>query len=250
MNDVDHFYLQREDQLALVGWLRKMFVLSEELAITITRQDRVGGGDPRVSMGEREQPLPFNAHASEVADDLNATLVAWARHVCEHRGVAYNGKPGVLGLARWLDRNIIALALTPGSEEALDEISDAIRRAQRALDRPPVARVLLGVCPHCRSRVMADPGNDSADCRTCGAELTLDAVRKRIDGSMIGMILPAKEAAEVLSARYGVPIKAKTVYDMAYRKTDPISTVTLADGTVAFPLGPVVADLRRRGKVS
>ncbi|MFC9769394.1 hypothetical protein, partial [Rhodococcus jostii] len=68
------------------------------------------------------------------------TLVAWVRHVCESRRVDYDGRDGTLGVARWLDRNIIALAMTEGSGEALDEIQYAMRRARWATDRPAAKR--------------------------------------------------------------------------------------------------------------
>ncbi|MFD7046128.1 hypothetical protein, partial [Rhodococcus jostii] len=120
----------------LVALLREMPELVEELAVTITRQDRIGTPGSAGKRRGEEQPLPFNATAAEAADDLHTTLVAWVRHVCESRRVDYDGRDGTLGVARWLDRNIIALAMTEGSGEALDEIQYAMRRARWATDRP------------------------------------------------------------------------------------------------------------------
>ncbi|MFC9769176.1 hypothetical protein [Rhodococcus jostii] len=138
MTDTDHLFLSREEIRKLVALLREMPELVEELAVTITRQDRIGTPGSAGKRRGEEQPLPFNATAAEAADDLHTTLVAWVRHVCESRRVDYDGRDGTCGVARWLDRNVIALAMTEGSGEALDEIQYAMRRARWATDRPAV----------------------------------------------------------------------------------------------------------------
>ena len=160
MTDADHFFLPREHQRAVVTILRKIPDLVEDLAISITRQDRVALNGPRVSRGERVQPLLFNVNSSEAADALHHELARWARFVCEERGieywpVGYTHRPGfvgpllprerrlpaayresTIGLARWLDRYIVALAMTEGAETALDEIRDAYDVAWRATNAP------------------------------------------------------------------------------------------------------------------
>ncbi|MFC9769406.1 hypothetical protein [Rhodococcus jostii] len=143
MTDTDHLFLSREEIRKLVALLREMPELVEELAVTVTRQDRIGTpGSAGKKRGE-EQPLPFNVTAAEAADDLHTTLVAWVRHVCESRRVDYDGLDGTLGVARWLDRNIIALAMTEGSGEAFDEVQYAMRRARWATDRPRAEDVTI-----------------------------------------------------------------------------------------------------------
>ncbi|WP_072689305.1 hypothetical protein [Rhodococcus marinonascens] len=251
MNDTDHLFLTRAEIRQLVTMLQEIPELVEDLAITITRQDRiVAKGGPKLSRGSDEQPLVFNVNASEVADDLHGTLVGWVRHVCESRAMAYEGHVSTLSLARWLDRHVISLAMTEGSEEALDEISYAMRRARRAMDLPRPSKVLFTLCVQCGSRVEADAESESATCQTCGRYSTITEVREVLDENMDGMILSAKEVAAMIAIRYGVSVKPKTVYDMAYRKNDPIATVALPDGTSAFPLGLVIADLRQKGKIA
>ncbi|MFD7046017.1 hypothetical protein [Rhodococcus jostii] len=248
MTDTDHLFLSRAEIRKLVALLRETPELVDELAVTITRQDRIGTpGSAGKNRGE-EQPLPFNVTAAEAADDLHTTLVAWVRHVCESRRVDYDGRDGTLGVARWLDRNVIALAMTEGSGEALDEIQYAMRRARWATDRPKVAKVLLGFCGECGCRVYTEPDCTVGRC-TCGIILTVADVQDMIDVNLASMMLPAKEAAAMISNRYGVPIKPKTVYDMGYRKKDPIRTVEV-DGAVTYPLRLVIEDLRKRGKLA
>lgn len=58
-----------------------------DLQTTITRQSRTsrgGGGKPTKAA---ESPLPFDVHASELADRVRNGLSTWIRHLCETRGV-------------------------------------------------------------------------------------------------------------------------------------------------------------------
>lgn len=132
----DDFFLPKHDQDKLVELLDQIPGLIEDLAVSITRQDRIGHNGPRVRNGSDEQPLPVNLNASEAADILHDTLAAWVRHTCEHRMLTYDGRDDTLTLARWLKRWIVALAMSPGADEAPDEICHAIHNARRACDRP------------------------------------------------------------------------------------------------------------------
>ncbi|MDH6283214.1 hypothetical protein M2280_004457 [Prescottella agglutinans] len=132
------FYVSHADQREILRLLQTIPELVEELAITVTRRDRVGSGGPQISSGSyRERPLFFNDHASTVAEDLRSVLVGWVRHVLEYRGLSWDGDDSTLSLARWLDRNVVALAMTEGSDEMLDELRDALRRVWRAIDLAP-----------------------------------------------------------------------------------------------------------------
>ncbi|ORL15398.1 hypothetical protein [Prescottella equi] len=132
------FYVGPDDQREIVRSLRTVPELVEQLSITISRQDRIGSGGPQISSSShRERPVVYNEHASTVSEDLRGVLVGWVRHVLEYRELVWNGDDSTLNLARWLDRNVIALAMTPGSEEMLDELRDALRRVWRAIDLAP-----------------------------------------------------------------------------------------------------------------
>ncbi len=132
------FYITLDDQREIVRLLRTVPELVEELAITISRQDRVGSGGPQISSGSyRERPVFFNDYAAAVAEDLRGVLIGWVRHVVEYRGLAWEGDDSTLTLARWLNRNVVSVAMTEGSEELLDELRDAIRRVWRAIDLAP-----------------------------------------------------------------------------------------------------------------
>lgn len=135
MSDTDHYFISRAEQQQLAELLDQIPDLVEDLTIAISRQDRITGGGPRTRNGSDEQPIPIGLHAMEAADLLHATLTAWTNHVCEQRNYP-RPRNDTLTLGRWLKQHMIALALTEGAEESLDEIRHAIRQARRATDRP------------------------------------------------------------------------------------------------------------------
>ena len=135
MTDRDGYYLPRHDQTTLVELLDQIPDLIEDLTIAITRQDRISSGGPRTRNGSDEQPLPINISAMEAADLLHGTLTDWTELVCEQRNYP-RPRNDTLTLGRWLKQHVIALALTEGAEESLDEIQHAVRQARRATDRP------------------------------------------------------------------------------------------------------------------
>ena len=144
------FYLPRDQQAQLVELLDQIPFLVEQLAITICRQDRLGGG-PRISRGKTAQPLPYNTNASDAADALHDELAGWVRRVCEQRQLDYHeGRDNTISLARWLRRWTIALALTEGAETALHDIETVILDARNAIDRPPQHR------PHIDPELLAE----------------------------------------------------------------------------------------------
>lgn len=130
----DQFFITSADMCTLRERLREIPDLVDDLAITLTRQDRSSSGLAGISDGADEQPLPINLDASEVADDLRGTVVGWVNHTCEYRGIVYPGGTSTAALAVWLADHVTSLAMTEGCEEALDEITYAIRRARRACD--------------------------------------------------------------------------------------------------------------------
>ncbi|NKR52964.1 hypothetical protein GS481_02390 [Rhodococcus hoagii] len=92
--------------------------------------------DPKVTNGSDEQPLPYDNSAQDAADHLGNELATWVRHTCEHRGIDYAGSWSPAGWAKWLADNIIALALTPGADEAPAMIGQAVAGARRAARIP------------------------------------------------------------------------------------------------------------------
>ncbi|QIS16601.1 hypothetical protein [Nocardia arthritidis] len=122
-DDPNHRYLDRDQLRELAELLRGIPDLVEDLGITMTRQDRLSGAaDYRMHRRPSEQPLPYNPAASRAADELHAVLVSWVRVICEQRSFEYSGATTTSALARWLERNIVAFAMTEGAETAPSEI--------------------------------------------------------------------------------------------------------------------------------
>lgn len=157
--DSDHLFLPKADQKKLREVLAAIPAVIEDLAITITRQDRTRRPGTVARMPARSGP-PLDLEALTLADELHAELVGWVRLVCEHRGVAFVplgmrplgfvgplrpgeewATPGYaatdIQLAAWLARYMRALAMTPGAETALDSISDAVHACRHIVDLPP-----------------------------------------------------------------------------------------------------------------
>ncbi len=160
----DHLLIPRFELKSLSETLRRIPGLAVDLELLTTRQatigcSSIGGGTRR----DRVYPLPYSERGSEAMEVLHNTLGTWVRHVCEARLIPYlpigythrHGEfvgplredqrrmpPGYnadtpAALSRWLDRNLISLAMTEGCEEAPDEIKHAVKFVLRALDRRP-----------------------------------------------------------------------------------------------------------------
>lgn len=122
-----------------------------ELDTTITRQDKLLPTAERPSGGEK--PLAWNEHAAQVRWELASTLNAWCLDVA---GVAEDGRDrladipqhAVPELAEWLIRNMPTLRQHPEAGQAYEELTDAIRRARKCIDRPETrTRFKVGPCP-------------------------------------------------------------------------------------------------------
>lgn len=171
----NHMFIPRHELTKLRELLDEIPALALELGITVTKQARLGSvGRGSKPSRPSEQPLPYNVGASDAAEHLHNTLVGWVRHILEYRGLRYDdtittparwlptewvpgefvgplqpGRPAVTtapvstaGLARWLDRHLIALAMTEGSETALEEIGAAVDRASWIVC-PPVTPIVV-----------------------------------------------------------------------------------------------------------
>lgn len=227
MDSMSDYFISRDGQRLLVSLLREIPELVEDLAVTICRLDRTGKGGMKISSGSDEQPLPLNLAASDAKDELHNELASWARHVCESRGLAYDGDGSVLGIARWLDNNVIALAMTEGSEEAYSSIEKAMGRCRRAMDIAPEDAVITEskdvVLGRVRDRMLhrsaiVEVATELARQYPEYTGITLgrvDALRKggHIVSDRCGVLSQAEvfEMGKVIDAHLSVPMRAKKV---------------------------------------
>ncbi|SLC64509.1 Uncharacterised protein [Mycobacteroides abscessus subsp. massiliense] len=83
-----------------------------------------------------ESQVPIHIGAHNAADLLHNCLGTWVRLVCEQRAIVWDKGNDIITLAKWLRVNMIALALTEGSEEAYEDIKAAIDECWRQIDIP------------------------------------------------------------------------------------------------------------------
>ncbi|MFI1915921.1 hypothetical protein [Nocardia sp. NPDC020380] len=136
-DESDHLYLRTDALRDLVALLREIPELAADLEDAVAGRARLGDPNYRLHSRTSDQPLPFSPKAAAVRDRLHAVLVSWVRLICEQRALDYSGPTSTAGLARWLERNIIALALTEGAETAPDEIRSAAEAAEQIVCPPP-----------------------------------------------------------------------------------------------------------------
>ncbi|WP_067532123.1 hypothetical protein [Nocardia crassostreae] len=132
-----HLYLSHDEIRDLSTLLREIPSLAEDLEDTVAGRARLGDPNLRLNTRTSDQPLPFSPSAAKIRDHLHTVLVGWVRLICEQRAIAYPGHPSTGALARWLNRNLIALAMTEGVESAPAELRAAVEAAEAIVCPPP-----------------------------------------------------------------------------------------------------------------
>lgn len=156
------------------------------------------------------KPLPWNEHTAQVATDLAAVLVAWAREIHDHgdtdpRDPVHMAILHPAHTATWLHRNFEALLRLEDIGEAADTIANSVIRAKRAIDLPSLrTRFKVGPCPepadigNCEGEVWAyipaDPDKQAwMRCANCAAEW--DTTQWLRAGARILRIIAEREAS-------------------------------------------------------
>ncbi|SKU54065.1 Uncharacterised protein [Mycobacteroides abscessus subsp. bolletii] len=137
MSVADSYFLDKGSQHKLREELASIPCMIGELSVTLTRQARIQR--PGLSMSRRPKPesqVPIHIGAHNAADVLHNCLGTWVRLVCEQRAIVWDKGNDIITLAKWLRVNMIALALTEGSEEAYEDIKAAIDECWRQIDIP------------------------------------------------------------------------------------------------------------------
>ncbi|WP_457149763.1 hypothetical protein [Mycobacteroides abscessus] len=137
MSVADSYFLDKGSQHKLREELASIPRMIGELSVTLTRQARIQR--PGLSMSRRPKPesqVPIHIGAHNAADVLHNCLGTWVRLVCEQRAIVWDKGNDTITLAKWLRVNMIALALTEGSEEAYEDIKAAIDECWRQIDIP------------------------------------------------------------------------------------------------------------------
>jgi hypothetical protein len=149
--------------------------LLTHLDITRSRQDKL---TPPYDHGSRggEIPLPYRPHVADVVWVLHSTLATWARTI----EPALGETTPTADLATWFLTHLGRVRMHPDAAQLVDEVTDAVHQARRAIDRPNDHRLFLGPCGNgnCRTELYGVPWRVFATCEDCGAEYK---VRQRQD---------------------------------------------------------------------
>src|SRR5690606_30072702 len=163
-----------------------------DLNVTLARQtSRTTAGRSAVV------PLPFDPRASEAAWVLRSALAGWVRVLAEQSGDPWP-EDSCESMAAWLSERLSWLVRHPAAPEAHGEITEAVRAAQRVVDRPQERR-FAGYCD-CGAALYARPGAATVRCRDCDADpYDVDERRQAMLTAVADQLMPAHQAAAALS---------------------------------------------------
>jgi hypothetical protein len=183
---------QRLDQLAAV---------LPEIAVTVSRQDRMTAGGVR-SAGA-EVPLPYRDLVADRGRALQGELVTWARLVLAETGRPLTGTTGS-ALCRYLGEAVGWARYQQHWPEYYATLRPLFGRTLGLIDRP-ADRVYLGPCRSvlangetCYVDVLARPGAATGTCRECGAVHDVGESREWLLASLIDVLLRPAEIATLL----------------------------------------------------
>jgi hypothetical protein len=225
-----------------------------ELDVTMSKQARLGTPGKGGLARERS---PLHLGAMEASDTLGNVLTTWARDVA---GDKYEWQPSAsvaVGSAWMLYNQVDAIRKHPAVEELLDEITDAIEQARRAVDRP-ADRAYLGQCMvelsgedgdlvTCYAEIWARPEASEVTCKVCGVTHDVAERRAWLLTRAADMLVTVKEASRYIGDVGGMTVTESSIRGLIHRKR-----LGYRAETTTFRLGDlleVLAD-KREGKAA
>lgn len=198
--------------------------LADEVQTTRLRLARTGGAATGVLSRAYERPLPWNEAASDAADVLRSTVVAWVRVVLDDRGGRLPADT-MQALSGFLLSNLEWLRHQSSADECADEIGHAVQVARRVIDLAP-ERTYAGPCREefdqgdgdacCVAELYARRGSHVIVCRNCGAEHTVAARHRWLLEIANDRLVSAADLSRFLTA-YGEPLTAERIRQWASR---------------------------------
>jgi hypothetical protein len=197
-----------------------------------------------------ETRLPYQPGAEKRAHAAEGTIVTWARHVAEERGIGTpmpgpvqgplcragwgcNHRTCDLIRARSIDHPAARAATflldhldwirhRPEAAEAVDELNAAAATLQRVVDSPP-ALAYAGPCwnelgdgERCEFELYAVEGRNSVTCQGCGEDHDLAARRRWLLGEAQDALATAATLAAALSS-LDTPVTSSMIRNYADR---------------------------------
>lgn len=205
--------------------------LVEDLQITMSKQAKIGNGG-KAGKGSTHEKWPINMGAVEAADNLGNVLTTWARDLLETSGgrwdlllAASTAHPTTVSRALLL--MIPTIRRHPAVVELVDEITDAIAQARRAVDRP-ADRQYLGQClmetpddegrqVTCLAELYARVNANDVTCKVCGAEHPVGERRAWLLARAADMIVTVKEASSYLGEVGGIKVSQSSIRGYLHR---------------------------------
>jgi len=209
------YYLCPHCTHALVADLRRVDELADQLDATISRQTRTATG-VGVTSRPSERPLPVDLTAAEIRADLVNVLTTWARDVADRTGTTAANVAAMPTAAAFLLAHESTLRTHPAAAELHDEITDAIHRAWRAVDRPAERR-FVGPCDECGADMYARPHAAEHTCRDCGARYDADERRAWLLEQARDRIETASTIARALPGLLGTNVTPAMIRGYVHR---------------------------------
>lgn len=184
----------------------------DDLNIAMSKQARIGGGG---AGGLARERLPLNFGAAAALADLGDTLAIWAASVAP-RSRAHGRTTVAAWAARALLREIAAVRALVAVAELYDEVTDAIERARREVDRP-ADRQYLGQCGAelnevvCTEELWALPKAKYARCKVCGNDFDVAARQAWLIDEARDQLMNVQEAARVIGSYGHTTVSEKTI---------------------------------------
>ena len=190
-------------------------------------------------------PLPLNETALRLADSLRSWLQ-----------LADSDLSAVRGLKgpdhwQWHWQNVTVtpseIAGIPVAPQRYDTLKQLTRKSLRLLT-PRETLEFAGNCPQCGQPIYASPQHDTAECRTCGNIINVDANRAIARGQLMKMHLTTTPAgaAKWIKDQTGITITRKAILMRIRRGT--IHATPLEDGYYQIPIDDLLSMTEEKDK--
>lgn len=211
--------------------------LFDDLDITITRTDKMGGIQLGTTTNGNSTPLPFNLRASNARSNLTSVLRRHGIYAALRRPDVEGHRSYVGGWARDLARSENAPTIR-------QTIMHAIGRARRAIDRP-VQREWLGPCD-CSTDLYAAPGETTIECLQCERVHNVDVYRRRVLRAAGNHFEGTATELAAMMSRFGYKVAPGTITQWGVR--GQIAASGTRRGKPSYRLDHVIERVRRSGQ--
>lgn len=208
--------------------------LFDDLDITITRTDKMGGIQLGTTTKGNSTPLPFNLRASNARSNLTSVLR-------RHGIYAALRRPDVEGHRSYVEGWARDLARSENAPTTRQTIMHAIGRARRAIDRP-VQREWLGPCD-CSTDLYAAPGETTIECLQCERLHDVAEYRQRLLRTAGKYFEGTATELAAMMSKFGYKVTPAAITQWAAR--GKLKASGTRSGRPSYRLGSVIEIVRR-----